>query len=880
MSLENKKNYYIGIDLGTTNSLMAWGTINANNRQIEPRVVPIEMMIRGGGVSKKELLPSCVYFKDKATHIVGDYAKDQYGRSSSRVIKSIKSSIGKTNGVTIDGVQHSPQGVSSFILKHLAQSAEKHFGFIPDDVVITVPASFDSDMRNATIESARLAGFKVTEDDGSPRQILLDEPRAALFDFINRQSRGEIPDSLIDFTSKNTVLVFDLGGGTLDVSLHGIYTDGETGQVEIDDYAISRYTQIGGDNFDELLADKFLQAFSRKVDLSKLHDFDRNELRSKFISFAEDAKIAINDEIKNREFMGRTDYESVCYELLHSNVFDNRSFEYDLSYAEFEGIISPLLGEGLTLASVSTIDALPEDKIDNIIYPILDVLQKGQEKIGHLPEVGAVILNGGMTKLYTISKRLESFFGFKPISAGDPDKAVARGAVVYHYNLHRGLRAKTILNDSIGLLTKGGYVKHIVAAGTVLPYRSKPITDFVIDNDGATVLDLPFYLGRRKDTMPPNRKICKRRIKFPASLSEGDSVHIQVNVDESNIMTVDGWLEANPQIKFSVTVVSEEEKPRTTAAPTLITAKRKPQPFLPHGPEMSVNDTINTMIVAFRRHSDGNAMAQRMEMDRIKALEAKIIRARNGVEFSERLIALIENLNPFALSRVIYLLGQLAAFHEEIRVDVCRCAMNLTQESYLYVKPKFYLNSVFRYAVDAIGRCGIPLGESHLAGMVGNTEMLSIYGSIMHSLGKVGTTSNTVQKLTQHVDSNDRASRIAAPWAIGKIGSRENRVPLAVELLQDSVLRVCNQLRRETHPDAVRNQIYALGEICDRRLGDRELVSEDLAQQALSAINKRALSSAKAFSRIQSLAIKMIEANELSEEDEMQLLAIRSDLSC
>ena len=173
------------------------------------------MMIERGGTGKKELLPSCVYFKDGGQPIVGEYAKTMIGRTN-RVVKSIKSEIGTQTQFDFDGSTYDPAVISSQILRHLAASAESLFRFIPDDVVITVPASFDSDMREATIEAARLAGFRTQEDDGSPRNILLDEPRAALYDFINRQNKGEIPETRINFHEPQIVLVFDLGGGTLD----------------------------------------------------------------------------------------------------------------------------------------------------------------------------------------------------------------------------------------------------------------------------------------------------------------------------------------------------------------------------------------------------------------------------------------------------------------------------------------------------------------------------------------------------------------------------------------------------------------------------------------------------------------------------------------
>ena len=366
----DRRNYYIGIDLGTTNSVMAWGTLNPQTNQLETKIVEVRMMIERGGTGKKELLPSCVYFKEGSTPIVGEYAKTMIGRTN-RVVKSIKSEIGTQTEFDFDGSTYNPAVISSQILKHLASSAESLFGFVPDDVVITVPASFDSDMREATIEAARIAGFRTQEDDGSPRNILLDEPRAALYDFVNRQNKGDIPETLISFHEPQTVLVFDLGGGTLDVSLHNVSYQQEQRTLNIEDLAISRYTRIGGDNFDQKLADHFLEVYADRLP-NDFDDSQMNMLKSEFREYAEQAKVDLSSEIENGALMGYLDPESFDPALVETEIiktpFENQVFEYDLTLSEYEEIVESLLAPRLTLDTVNQLDTLSD--CDNIIYPI------------------------------------------------------------------------------------------------------------------------------------------------------------------------------------------------------------------------------------------------------------------------------------------------------------------------------------------------------------------------------------------------------------------------------------------------------------------------------------------------------------------------------
>jgi len=174
-----------------------------------------------------------------------------FSKQPQKVLKSVKSRMGKKEVLSYDSAEYLPEDASALILSHIKKASKTFFSEEPEDVVITVPASFDTDQREATVLAAKKAGFKTQNDDGSSRNILLDEPRAVIYDFINRQNLGEIPPTLLDFLSPKNVLVYDLGGGTLDVSLHKIFWDDTEKRVDFDDLAVSRYTNIGGDDFDE-----------------------------------------------------------------------------------------------------------------------------------------------------------------------------------------------------------------------------------------------------------------------------------------------------------------------------------------------------------------------------------------------------------------------------------------------------------------------------------------------------------------------------------------------------------------------------------------------------------------------------------------------------
>ena len=915
----DQRNYYIGIDLGTTNSVMGWGTLNPQTNQLDTKIVEITMMIERGGIGKKALLPSCVYFKEGGPPIVGEYAKTMIGRTN-RVVKSIKSEMGTQTQFDFDGSPYDPAVISSQILKHLAASAQSLFNFIPDDVVITVPASFDSDMREATIEAARLAGFRTREDDGSPRNILLDEPRAALYDFVNRQDKGEIPETRINFQEPQTVLVFDLGGGTLDVSLHQASYQQEQYTLNIEDLAISRYTRIGGDDFDQKLADRFFAAYANKLP-DNLNDREMDMLKSTFREYAEQAKIDLSSEIENGKLMGYFDPELVETEIIRTPI-ENQVFEYDLTLSEYEEIIEPLLASHLTLDAVKQLDTL--STCDNIIYPILDVLRKAEQKNGRMPSVDAVLLNGGMTKLHTIQKRLETFFGFPPITAGDPDKAVARGAVVYHYDLHRGIKPARILNDTIGIEIAGGRVKPLVEAGTILPLSSTPIDNLQVSEDTVS-LRLPFYLGSRNDTQPPNRRILDRYIPFQRSLSKGEPISIQVQVDERGIMNVEGWPKSNPNEKFTVSIdstnpiigneVSNElpsnpsefnqsgvatqtdntpEEVQSISGPKPVVVLSKSQVALEsQGDILDVQTELVEMKKNFSHYMNTDKFNRKKVIDgQVTRQHTRISDAGNANEFISPLLDNIDYVNNYGKGKIIVLLGNLADKCPDTNLlyDVYDAAASLSNPGEIKSKHRIVIENVVRCAVETIGKTRLPIAESHLINLITEENPITIRSSAVYSIGKCCQSVNTLEHLKRLIEYGEDIDRIAANWAFGKMGSREHENLLSIQEFESVISILMKQLQNEQHSDVKRNSIYALGEICDQRECAKDVIDAEKSKTVIQLIepflNSRTDGSLADLANIQQMhlikkiadvSISMIRGIQLSEEQINSLLEIRTE---
>ena len=891
---QGKSDYYLGIDLGTTNSVISWGSINRRLEELDAQVIAIPMMIEGGGMGRKELLPSYVHFDERTSPTVGEYAKTMIGRQTSRVVRSVKSHMGTQKRFHFDGEAYDPAQISSMILKQLASGAEK-IGISPqrEQVVITVPASFDSDQRSATIKAAELAGFQVT---------LFDEPRAALYDFANRQEKGELPSTLIDFSTPKLVLVFDLGGGTLDVSLHKVHRQPAQYKLGIEDIAIGRYTKLGGDNFDKLLANHFLEAYSNRLPQDP-NDYDIHLLESEFQVYAELAKIELSTSAALLETQQGGDWKPDNIDtpiIQYPFANPDQMFQYNLTLAEYNQIVEPLLANELTLDSVDQPDTRPFE--ENIIYPILDVLRKAKEKLrlNTPPEVDAVLLNGGMTQLHTIQKRLETFFGFRPIVAGDPDRAVARGASVYHYLSKQGYEPSRILNDTIGIGFDEDQVMPLVEAGTILPLsKPKPIEGLKA-NAEAHFLSLSFYLGSRPDTNPPNRKILERRVQLDERpFFKGEPIFFQVTVDEQGILGVEGWPEANPDQTFTVTVDSTEQETdssmeiREEIKESISTPKQETN----IAQSLNVTTELEFLISRCSQYMKTHDINRKnVLMDQITHQRDRITRATNAAEFITPLIECIDSIEDsghvknFFNARTMILLGDLAPYCSDgdQPFDICDAAIKLSvPEELKYRHPKV-INTVVRYAIEAIGKTGAPFAVSHLIGFLNQDKVSSIRPNAIYSIGKCGSTINAVKHLEPLIKSKTDADRIAVSWALGKIGSRENGTLLPIEDLNSTISSLLEQLKFENHNQAQQHGIYALGEICDRRNPTISIVPDEVANSAIRLLNTysksplgvslsglASLGQQRILQSLAEVAIRMIEGDELSSDQEASLLKIR-----
>jgi molecular chaperone DnaK len=360
-----------GIDLGTTNSVIAF------LKDGRPEAIPVEE-----GVA---ILPSVVSFdSENGKYLVGRQARNRRAAFPDATITSIKRLIGKDSLVAVGRQSLSPEGVSSYILKHLAERAAERLGQPIKQVVITVPAYFDDAQRRATIRAGELAGLDVVR--------IVNEPTAAalVYEHVSSEANGGSP----------YVLVYDLGGGTFDVSILEI--KGEIKEV----LASSGDTSLGGDDFDERLKEYLLQELREQNDGKEVNEDPG--LKVRLLDIAERAKISLSD----RPYVRINEVAVAMHEGRPLNL------DLEVSRAQFQSLTADLIERAM-------------DKVEEVL------------REAHLEpkEIGKLILVGGATRMPAVFEALSDLFEQPVEHSIDPDLCVALGAAI---------QGGLITGDSVG----------------------------------------------------------------------------------------------------------------------------------------------------------------------------------------------------------------------------------------------------------------------------------------------------------------------------------------------------------------------------------------------------------------------------------------------
>ncbi len=478
----------IGIDLGTTNSVVA--VMEGK----EPKIISTP---EGG-----RTMPSVVAFEEGGNALVGQQARrqaitnpqatvysakrfmgrrfDEVGGEAKRVPFTVREASG--GGVEFDlrGKTYTPQQISARILGKLKKAAEDYLGEAVDSAVITVPAYFNDAQRQATKDAGKIAGLEVKR--------IVNEPTAAALAYAHSGKKGG---------EERLVAVYDLGGGTFDISIL------EVGDDVVEVVSTSGDTHLGGDDFDDKVIDWLLSVFKDETGIDVGSD---KLVMQRLKDAAEKAKIELSASVET----------DINLPFLTADATGPKHLQVKLSRAKFESLIEPLVKKSLD--------------------PVRQALADAGKDIGDIDEV---LLVGGSTRVPLVQKKVEAFFGKAPNRSVNPDEVVALGAAVQAGVLTGDVDDMVLVDVtplSLGIETLGGVTTVLIPRNTTIPTRKSEVFSTAADNQPS--VEVHVLQGERK-MASDNRTLAKFGLDgLPAAPRGAPQIEVTFDIDANGIVNV------------------------------------------------------------------------------------------------------------------------------------------------------------------------------------------------------------------------------------------------------------------------------------------------------------------------------------------------------